>query len=126
MATEKYKIAVIEDDLAIVQMYRMKFEAEGFDVAYAGDGEQGLEVVRDFQPDIVLLDLMMPVMGGAEMLEKMRAEPWGKDVKVIVLTNMGETEAPASLKTLNVHSFIVKADLTPKQVAEKVKLALAA
>ena len=120
MASPKAKIALIEDDIAIVQMYSMKFEAEGFDVVYANDGEQGLEVIKDFKPDLVLLDLMMPIMGGAEMLEKMRQEDWGKDIKVIVLTNMGESEAPENLKDLNVESFIVKADLTPKQVAEKV------
>ncbi len=120
----KAKIVLIEDDLAIVQMYRMKFEAEGFDVAYASDGQQGLEVVKDFQPDLVLLDLMMPIMGGAEMLEIMRKEDWGKNIKVIILTNMGESEAPANLKDLSVDSFIVKADLTPKQVAERVTQAL--
>ncbi|MEX0668475.1 MAG: response regulator [Candidatus Saccharimonadales bacterium] len=120
----KAKIALIEDDLAIVQMYRMKFEAEGFDVAYASDGQQGLEVVKEFKPDLVLLDLMMPIMGGAEMLEIMRKEDWGKNIKVIILTNMGESEAPANLKDLGVDSFIVKADLTPKQVAERVTQAL--
>lgn len=120
----KAKIALIEDDIAIVQMYRMKFEAEGFDVAYASDGEQGLDVVKEFKPDVVLLDLMMPIMGGAEMLEKMREEEWGKGVKVIILTNMGESEAPENIEELDVDSFIVKADLTPKQVAEKVKQTL--
>ncbi len=116
----KAKIALIEDDIAIVQMYRMKFEAEGFETAYASNGQQGLEVIEEFQPDLVLLDLMMPVMNGTDMLVKMRAEEWGKDVKVIILTNMGESEAPHNLKDLNVESFIVKADLTPKQVAERV------
>lgn len=116
----KAKIALIEDDIAIVQMYRMKFEAEGFETAYASNGQQGIEVVKQFQPDLVLLDLMMPIMGGAEMLEEMRKQDWGKDIKVIVLTNMGESEAPNNLKDLNVESFIVKADLTPRQVAERV------
>ena len=124
MAEENAKIAIVEDDIAIVQMYRMKFEAEGYDVASAGDGKQGLELIKDFKPDIVLLDLMMPVMGGAEMLEKMRNTDWGKDIKVIILTNMGESEAPSGINDLGVEEFIVKADMTPKQVAERIKQAL--
>lgn len=124
MADQKTKIVIVEDDIAIVQMYRMKFETEGFEVRFASDGEQGLRVIEKFQPDIVLLDLMMPIMGGAEMLTNMRQQPWGKDVKVIVLTNMGESEAPKDLQDQNVEAFIVKADMTPKQVAEKVKQVL--
>ncbi len=121
----KTKLAIIEDDVAIVQMYRMKFESEGFEVKTAGDGMAGLEIAKDFQPDVILLDLMMPQMGGAEMLEKLRKESWGKDVKVIILTNMGASEAPASLEDLEVKDFIVKADMTPRQVADRVKAVLA-
>lgn len=124
MSDVNAKIAIVEDDIAIVQMYRMKFETEGYDVASAADGKQGLELIEDFQPDIVLLDLMMPIMGGAEMLEKMRDTDWGKDTKVIILTNMGESEAPSGINNLGVEEFIVKADMTPKQVAERVKQAL--
>ena len=60
-------------------------------------------------------------MNGDIMLEKMRKTTWGKDIKVIILTNMGEQEAPATLKTLNVEAFIVKAEMTPRQVADLVK-----
>lgn len=114
------KIAIIEDDAAIAQMYRMKFEAEGFTVETAENGRLGLELAKTMVPDIILLDLMMPEMNGDEMLQKLRATPWGKDIKVIILTNMGEQEAPESLKSLNVSAFIVKADMTPRQVAELV------
>jgi DNA-binding response OmpR family regulator len=115
------KIAIIEDDQAIAQMYRLKFEGEGYDVETAENGKIGLELVEAMSPDIVLLDIMMPEMTGDEMLAKMRATSWGKDVKVIILTNMGEQEAPSSLKDLNVSDFIVKAEMTPTQVAELVK-----
>lgn len=115
------KIAIIEDDPVISQMYRMKFEADGYDVRLAADGKLGLELVEGFSPDVVLLDLQMPEMDGVEALRLMRAEDWGKDVPVIVLTNLGEEEAPAELKTLNVASYIVKASLTPRQVVERVK-----
>jgi DNA-binding response OmpR family regulator len=124
MSTQQ-KIAIIEDDIAISQMYRMKFEAEGYNVQNADNGKLGLAMVEEMRPDIILLDLMMPEMNGDEMLAKLRATSWGKDIKVIVLTNRGEEEAPKSLKELNVLSYIVKADATPRQVAERVKAALA-
>lgn len=115
------KIAIIEDDAAISQMYRIKFEAEGFEVETAENGSIGLELIKDWSPDIILLDLMMPEMDGEEMLTRLRKEPWGKDVKVIILTNMGESEAPASIKEMGVEAFILKANMTPRQVATLVK-----
>lgn len=120
------KVAIIEDDIAISQMYRLKFETEGYDVQTADNGQIGLELAEAFRPDIILLDLMMPEMTGDEMLAQLRKKPWGKNVIVIILTNMGEEEAPKSLKELGVHSFIVKAEMTPRQVAERVKTALEA
>lgn len=115
------KIAIIEDDAAIAQMYRMKFEAEGFIVETAENGKFGLLLAEEMRPEIILLDLMMPEMNGDEMLAKLRATDWGKTIKVIILTNMGEQEAPPSLKELNVLNFIVKADMTPRQVADLVQ-----
>lgn len=119
------KIAIIEDDAAIAQMYRMKFETEGYEVETAENGKLGLALAEEMRPDIILLDLMMPEMAGDEMLKKLRATDWGKDTKVIILTNMGEQEAPAIIKELDVKRFIVKADMTPRQVAEMVKAELA-
>lgn len=118
------KIAIIEDDPVISQMYRMKFEADGFDVEAAENGKLGVELVSKFHPDVILLDMQMPIMNGDEALTKIRATPWGKNATVIVLTNLGEEEAPRRLANLNIHSYIVKADLTPRQVVERVKEAL--
>jgi len=118
------KIAIIEDDPVINQMYRMKFEADGFDVQMADNGERGLDLVQSFSPDIILLDLSMPHMGGEEALRLMRGKEWGKDIPVIILTNLGEEEAPKSLRELRIHSYIVKANLTPSQVVSRVKEAL--
>lgn len=118
------KIAIIEDDPVISQMYRMKFEADGFDVQLADNGNRGVALVESFQPDLILMDLSMPHMGGAEALEQIRAHDWGKTIPVIILTNLGEEEAPKSLHTLGIHSYIVKADLTPRQVVMRAKEAL--
>ncbi len=118
------KIAIIEDDQVINQMYRMKFEAAGFDVATASDGETGVAMVEKTKPSIILLDLQMPRMNGAEALKIIRSSPWGEKIPVIILTNLGEEEAPSSLRTLGIHSYIVKAELTPSQVVSRVKEAL--
>lgn len=119
------KIAIIEDDQAISQMYRIKFEAEGYTVETAENGKLGLELIQTMRPAIILLDLMMPVMTGEEMLAKLRATDWGKDIKVIILTNRGEQEIPPEVKRMNISALILKADMTPRQVAELVKSKLA-
>lgn len=118
------KIAIIEDDAVISQMYRMKFEADGFDVELADNGERGVALVASFQPDIILLDLQMPEMNGDEALEHIRKSTASRNTPVIILTNLGEEEAPKHLRSLGIHSHIVKADLTPRQVVERVKSAL--
>lgn len=115
-----HKVAIIEDDLSISQMYRFKFEAEGFEVEVAENGQIGLELVKTFKPDIILLDLMMPEMTGDEMLAELRATSWGKDIKVIILTNMGEQEIPESVKKNGVEAVVLKANMTPRQVFELV------
>lgn len=120
------KIAIIEDDPVINQMYRMKFEADGFEVQLADNGKRGVAMVEEMKPDLILLDLKMPNMDGAEALAEIRKHDWGKTIPVIVLTNLGEEEAPKSLKSLGIHSYIVKADLTPSQVVARVKEALGA
>ena len=115
------KVAIIEDDQAISQMYRFKFEAEGYDVQTAENGALGLKLAESMKPDIILLDLMMPEMTGDQMLKKLRETDWGQNIKVIILTNMGEQEIPEAVKELGVSDVILKADMTPRQVAELVK-----
>jgi len=115
------KIAIIEDDQAIAQMYRFKFETEGYTVETAENGRLGLELAEKMKPDIILLDLMMPEVTGDVMLERLRKTSWGKQIKVIVLTNVGEQEIPPHVRELGVIDVILKADMTPRQVAETVK-----
>lgn len=116
-----YKIAIIEDDQTISQMYRFKFEAEGYKVETAENGRLGVELIQNMNPDIVLLDLMMPEMTGDQVLHVMRESTWGKDTKVIILTNMGEQEIPDDVRTLGVAAVVLKANMTPRQVFELVK-----
>ncbi len=115
------KIVVVEDEPAICNMYKMKLESTGFDVAVAFDGKEGLEVIKKHQPALVLLDIKMPVMSGDEMLEKLRQTDWGADIRVVILTNISRDEAPHNLRLLNIDRYIVKAHYTPAQVVDLVR-----
>lgn len=119
-----YKIAVIEDELPIQSMYRLKLEREGFVVATASNGRTGFELAEAFKPDLILLDLKMPEVSGEEMLTRLRTTDWGADIKVIVLTNISRDEAPQALRFLSVERYIVKAHYTPTQVVQAAKEAL--
>ena len=98
----------------------VKFENENFEVQVADNGLDGVSLIEHMKPDVVLLDIHMPEMNGAEVLEKIRKEKWGKNIPVIILTNLGEEESPKNLRALGIHSYIVKADFTPRQVVHRV------
>ena len=120
MAHTPLKAAVVEDNHDVQFMYKMKLELAGFTVKTANDGVEGLALVQEFMPDIILLDLMMPRMSGAEMLAHVRSEAWGSNMRVIILTNISKDEAPQALRFLHVDRYVVKAHHTPAQVIDMV------
>jgi DNA-binding response OmpR family regulator len=111
-----HKAVVVEDDSDVQFLYQRKLKQAGFEVFVAVNGEAGLTLIKEVRPDIVLLDLMMPVMSGPEMLARLRAEEWASDIRVIVLTNVSKDEAPPALRFLHVDRYVVKAHHTPSQV----------
>ena len=115
------KIAVVEDDFSIRDMYLLKLSLSGFDAQGAANGVEGLALAKTFRPDLILLDLLMPEMSGDEMLQQLRCEDWGADMRVIILTNISRDEAPQALRFLGVDRYIVKAHYTPAQVVDIVK-----
>ncbi len=119
------KIAIIEDEAAIRKMYALKLGFSDYTVCEATNGQEGLEVVEKELPDLILLDLKMPRMGGDEMLRELRNTTWGKDIPVIILTNISRDEAPRTLWHLGVSDFIVKANSTPQKILERVEAVLA-
>ena len=119
------KIAIVEDDQPIREMYELKLSSVGYNVKSAGNGVEGLKLLEEFNPDLVLLDLMMPEMNGEEVLKKYRHLPGGKDTKVIILTNISRDEASKDLSKLDVTDYIIKANHTPTQVIEIVQNILA-
>ena len=118
------KIAIIEDESAISQLYELKLKSAGHDVRTAANGQEGLTVLEKFRPDLILLDLRMPVMEGLEMLKMLRSQYWVKPTQIIILTNIGQEEAPQELKQLGIQQYLVKADYTPQQVVDIVNRTL--
>jgi len=114
-------IAIIEDDQPLLDMYKTKFESEGFRVIYASNGIEGLKLLEFNRPELILLDIMMPEMDGTEMLEKLRQTEWGRSAKVFIMTNVSQDEIPQKVNELGVRAFIVKAHSTPTQVIEMVR-----
>ncbi len=118
------RIAILEDDQPIREMYELKLKSAGYTVKAAGDGVQGLTLLEKFRPDLILLDLMMPEMNGDEVAEKVRSTKWGSKTKIIVLTNISLDEAPEKLQKLGILDYVVKANHTPSQVIQIVQNAL--
>ena len=114
------KIVLVEDDAMLAELYQTRLKLAGYDCLVANDGLSGLLLIEKELPDLVLLDLMLPNLSGDDILRRMRATDWGKNVKAIFLTNISESEAPDGIKELGFERYIVKADLANNQLAEIV------
>lgn len=119
MAKQK-KILIVEDEQPLRNALHDKCKQEGLLSFEAKNGEEGLEVALREQPDIILLDLVMPKMDGMTMLKQLRQDDWGKDAKVILLTNLSDAEKVAEAMTAGAHDFLVKSDWKIDDVLTKV------
>ena len=121
MENKNKKVLIIEDDPYIADMYAMKFRMNEYEVKLAKNGEKAFDELQKEKPDIILLDLLMPGMDGYEFLEKFKKEKEFKNIKVIILTNLGQKrEIERGLK-LGADDYAVKAYFTPKEVVKKVE-----
>ena len=118
------KVVLVEDDAMLAEIYQKRLEMAGFDAIVANDGLTGLEVIKQNLPDLVLLDLLLPQMTGDEVLRQMRQSEWGKNIKVILLTNISESEAPEGLEQLGFERYIVKANISNNQLVEIINQVL--
>ncbi|MBI5742832.1 MAG: response regulator [Candidatus Niyogibacteria bacterium] len=121
----KQKILIIEDEAALLKVLEDKFLAEGFDVVKAEDGIAGLAAALGGAPDLILLDIIMPKKDGLSVLRELRADPRGKDVPVVILTNLSDAESINNGVANGVYDFLVKADWSLDDVVRKVRERLA-
>jgi DNA-binding response OmpR family regulator len=118
---ETIKVLVIEDDPSVAEMYRLRLEADGYDVVVGGDGEEGLQLAMSGAPDFIYLDLRLPKLDGFEVLERLRAAPATAQIPVIILSNYGDPETRERGLRLGALDFLVKADTTPGELAARVE-----
>lgn len=121
MGKTKYKILIVEDDNLISSMYKSKFEADGFEIIIAVDGANGLELAKKEKPNIIMMDIIMPRMDGFSVLSKLKKTNQTKNIPVVMLTNLGTDEDKDKARKLGVVDYLVKANLTPAQISEKIK-----
>lgn len=115
------KILVVEDDRMVRKALKKRIEKEGFVVLVAEDGAEGLKVALDEQPDLILLDIMLPIMDGMTLLEKLRQDSWGGDVPVIVLSNLSKAAAVNEGKSKGIKDYLVKTNWRLEDIIKKVK-----
>lgn len=113
------KVLVVEDDQFLANAYRIKFEKANLDVKISMDGEEALEVIKTFKPDVILLDLVMPKMDGFAVLEKLKSDSATKDIKVVVASNLGQNEDVARAIKLGASGYVIKSDMS---IADILKL----
>ncbi len=118
---KKHKLLLVEDDGFLASIFAQKFELEGFEVAYATNGEDGLKLAKKDKPDIILLDLLMPKMDGFETLAALKKDDGLKDVPVLVLSNLGGREDVERCIKLGAAGYLIKAHSLPHETVNKVK-----
>lgn len=112
-------ILIVEDDSFLLQLLSRKLSDEDFDVSKAEDGEKALEIAEEEEFELILLDLILPEMGGFEVLEKLKDKPKTADIPVVILSNLEEEDEIDKGMKLGAYDYMVKAHHTPGEIVEK-------
>ena len=115
------KVLIVEDDVYISEMYKIKFESENYETIIINDGTKIIEIIEHKTPDIILLDIVMPVMDGFDVLKMIKSNEKYRKIPVIMLTNLSQKESIEKGFELGAVSYIVKSHFTPSEVVKKVK-----
>ncbi|HJQ08118.1 MAG TPA: response regulator [Candidatus Saccharimonadales bacterium] len=110
------KVVIVEDNASLADIYKIRLELIGYQCFVAYEGQAALALIEKEVPDLVLLDLMVPKIAGDQILATMRASEWGKNIKVFIVSNLNEADAPAGLREQGIEGYAVKANLTNDQL----------
>ncbi|PIZ01145.1 response regulator [bacterium (Candidatus Gribaldobacteria) CG_4_10_14_0_8_um_filter_33_9] len=115
------KILIVEDEELLYDMLKRKLEIEGYEVSIAENGVEGLEKIKKINPDLILLDIVMPEKGGFEVMEELQQEEDYKNIPIIIISNSGQPVEIDRAKELGAKDWLIKTEFDPQEVIEKVK-----
>lgn len=118
------RILLVEDDDALANVYQTRLQAEGFDVRRVPNGEEALSAALEYNPNLILLDVMMPKVSGFDVLDILRNTPQTADVKVIMLTALSQDSDRQRAESLGVNDYLVKSQVVIADVVDRVKFHL--
>ena len=114
-------ILLVEDDEPIVRAIKKRLEKENLQLIISYDGEDGLKQAEEQKPNLILLDLIMPKLDGIGMLRKLRSTEWGKNIPVIILTNLSSPVQEKTASELNISDYLIKTDWKLDDIIKKIK-----
>ncbi len=117
---DKKKILLIEDDPFLSSLLKNRFAKEGLDVMYASDGQEAIRILNDSQPDIILLDLILPKKSGFEVMETIRQDPQLRNAPIIIISNLGQPEDMQKGQELGAVEYFVKAKTSIDDLVKNV------
>lgn len=117
-------ILIVEDEITLAEVFELKFKKAGYNVLVAHDGSEGLKIATSKLPDLILLDILMPVMGGFEVLKKLRDNEETRDLIIYILSNLGDDEEIQKGMRLGADRYMIKANITPNETLGIVREAL--
>jgi DNA-binding response OmpR family regulator len=120
-SSDDIRVLFVEDDPTVAQMYRLKLELDGYQVIMAKDGEEGLRLAREVDPDIVFLDIRLPKVDGFSVLEGLRAADRTRNVPVVILSNYGEQDLVERGLRLGALEYLIKSQTTPAHLSRGVE-----
>jgi DNA-binding response OmpR family regulator len=120
-SSEEIRVLFVEDDPTVAHMYRLKLELDGYRVVMAKDGEEGLRLAVEVNPDIIFLDIRLPKVDGFAVLEGLRANQETRNVPVVILSNYGEQELVDRGLKLGALEYLIKSQTTPAHLSSGVE-----
>lgn len=115
------KILIMEDEEIMRDLLKKKLAQEGYEVFIGRDGAEGLEIAQKIQPDLILLDIIMPKMGGFEVMEEIKQIEQLKNIPIIVVSNSGQPVELDKAKKLGAKDWLIKTEFDPQEVTDKIK-----